>query len=84
MTQSGAAPGEGGRTGSTCWTIGAPPSDRTWNDGETRVNVGFTAKGESKSAVALQHERLPDAQEAQRMKDFWKDRVAELKEVLER
>jgi hypothetical protein len=55
-----------------------------WGDGDTRVIVGFTAKGESKSTVALEHERLADAQEAERMKAFWRDRVATLKEVLER
>jgi hypothetical protein len=54
-----------------------------WGDGETRVNVGFTAKGEEKSALALQHERLAGAQEAERMKAFWRDRVTTLKEVLE-
>jgi hypothetical protein len=54
-----------------------------WGDGETRVNVGFTAKGEEKSALALQHERLADAEEAERMKAFWRDRVTTLKEVLE-
>jgi hypothetical protein len=30
------------------------------------------------------HERLPDAEEAERMKAFWRARVATLKEVLER
>jgi hypothetical protein len=34
--------------------------------------------------VALQHERLSDAAEAERMKAFWRDRVTALKEVLER
>jgi hypothetical protein len=33
--------------------------------------------------VALSHERLPDAAEAERMKAFWRERVAALKEVLE-
>jgi hypothetical protein len=66
-------------------TASRPKSARfDWGDGETRVHVGFTAKGEAKSAVALQHERLPDAEEAERMKAFWRDRVAGLKEVLER
>jgi uncharacterized protein YndB with AHSA1/START domain len=55
-----------------------------WGDGETRVNVGFTPKSEGKSTVALEHERLPDAEEAERMKAFWRDRVAALKEMLER
>ena len=55
-----------------------------WGDGETRVNVGFTAKGEAKSSVALAHERLPDAREAERLKAFWRERVAALKDMLER
>ena len=55
-----------------------------WGDGETRVNVGFEAKGADKSTVALSHERLPGAADAQRMKAFWRERVAVLKEVLER
>ena len=54
-----------------------------WGDGETRVNVFFTAKGEARSTAAIQHERLPDAQEAERMKAYWRERVAVLKEVLE-
>ncbi len=39
-----------------------------WGDGETRVNAFFTEKGDAKSAVALQHERLADGAEAERMK----------------
>jgi hypothetical protein len=54
-----------------------------WGDGETRVIVGFESKGDGKSVVALEHERLPDAGEAERMKAFWRTRVSELKEVLE-
>ena len=55
-----------------------------WGDGETRVRVGFTAKGEAKSTVALAHERLADAQEAEGMKAFWRERLAALREVLEK
>jgi hypothetical protein len=55
-----------------------------WGDGGTRVIVGFEAKGEAKSVVALEHARIPDAAEAERMKTFWRERVAALKEVLER
>ncbi len=66
-------------------TATKPSSARfDWGDGETRVNVGFTAKGEAKSTLALEHERLADAGEAERMKAYWRDRVAALKEVLER
>jgi uncharacterized protein YndB with AHSA1/START domain len=55
-----------------------------WGGGDTRVNVGFVAKGEAKSMAALEHERLADAEEAERMKAYWRDRIAVLKEVLER
>ena len=54
-----------------------------WGDGATRVIVGFAAKGETKSTVSLEHAKLPDAAEAERMKAFWRERVAALKEVLE-
>jgi uncharacterized protein YndB with AHSA1/START domain len=66
-------------------TASAPRSARfDWGDGDTRVNVIFVAKGETKSTAALQHERLADAREAERMRAFWRARVAALKEVLER
>ena len=76
------------------WLPGAELSERTatkprsarfdWGDGETRVIVGFEAKGDAKSTVGLAHERLADAQEAERMKAYWRERVGTLKEVLER
>ena len=66
-------------------TASKPKSARfDWGDGETRVIVGFEARGETKSTVALAHERLADAEEAERMKAFWRERVSTLKEVLER
>jgi hypothetical protein len=55
-----------------------------WGDGATRVHVTFMDKGEAKSTAALQHVRLADAQEAERMKAYWRERVAALKEVVER
>jgi hypothetical protein len=45
--------------------------------------VVFDLKGEAKSTATIQHERLPDGAEAQRMKAFWRERVAALKELLE-
>jgi hypothetical protein len=66
-------------------TASKPKSARfDWGDDGTRVNVIFIAKGEGKSTAALQHERLADAAEADRMRTHWRDRVATLKEVLER
>jgi hypothetical protein len=65
-------------------TATKPKSARfDWGDGGTRVVVGFIAKGEAKSTVALEHARLADAGEAERMKAFWRERVVVLKEALE-
>jgi hypothetical protein len=54
-----------------------------WEDGATRVNVGFTAKGEDKSHVALAHERLADAEAAETAKAYWRERLTALKALLE-
>ena len=65
-------------------TVIEPRSARfDWGDGATRVHVAFAAKGDAKSTAALSHERLPDGAEAERMRAFWRERVAGLKEVLE-
>ncbi|SMC57605.1 DUF4287 domain-containing protein [Kibdelosporangium aridum] len=50
-----------------------------WEDGRTRVNVGFDAKGPGKSVVAVAHERLESPEEAERMKAMWRERLATLK-----
>lgn len=54
-----------------------------WEDGSSRVNVGFIAKGRSKSTVAVAHERLADSDEAETTKAMWKERLAKLKSFLE-
>lgn len=54
-----------------------------WEDGSTRVIVGFTQLSEAKSRVAIEHERLPDADTAQEMKAWWREHVAMLKRLLE-
>ena len=65
-------------------TATRPKSARfDWGSDGTRVVVGFEAKADGKSLAALAHEKLPDAAEAERMKAFWRERVAALKEVLE-
>jgi Activator of Hsp90 ATPase homolog 1-like protein len=83
--------GEAGRehwlpaAGLTERTATRPKSARfDWDGGDTRVNVTFLPKGESRSTVALEHRRLPDAGEAERMKGYWRQGLASLKELLER
>ena len=55
-----------------------------WGDGSTRVHVTFTAKGADKSTATVSHQRLADAQAAERMKAFWRDRITTMKKELER
>jgi hypothetical protein len=65
-------------------TATAPKSARyDWEGGSTRVIVGFEGLGESKSRVALSHERLPDADTAEGMKTWWRERLTALKSELE-
>lgn len=68
----------------TLRTATAPKSARyDWEDGSTRVIVGFEAVDEVKSKVALSHERLPDAETADEMKAWWRQRLGALKSQLE-
>jgi uncharacterized protein YndB with AHSA1/START domain len=63
-------------------TATAPKSIRLgWSDGSI-IAVGFTSKGESKSAVALEHARLDDRDAAHRVKAYWTERLSALGELL--
>ena len=59
------------------------PKVAHYDAGEGRVHVTFAAKGDGKSTVALQHERLADAQHADREKERWRERLTALKSRLE-
>ena len=64
-------------------TANAPKTMRLgWGDG-TIVAVGFTAKGKSKSSVALAHTKLPDSETARHLKAFWSERLDALGEVMD-
>lgn len=51
--------------------------------GGSRVIVGITAVGETKTTVAIQHERLADTEEVTRCKELWRARLKSLKYTLE-
>lgn len=56
-------------------TATSPRSMRLgWADG-TIVAVGFEAKGTAKSVVALSHTKLPDKDTANRLKQYWAERL---------
>lgn len=54
-----------------------------WDEPASRLVVGVEAKGDAKCQVAVSHERLPDAETAERFKGMWRERLAALKELLE-
>lgn len=65
-------------------TATAPVSARyDWGDGTTRLVVGFERLGPNKSRVALEHEKLPDGKVAERLRPWWRERVSDLKQLLE-
>jgi hypothetical protein len=49
-----------------------------WAGGESRVNATFVAKGEASGTVSVEHRRLADPDEAERMKAFWRERLSTL------
>jgi hypothetical protein len=54
-----------------------------WEDGSTRLVVWFSDRGDAKSQVALAHQLIPDAGTADKLKAFWRERLADLKQLLE-
>lgn len=65
-------------------TANPPTSARfDWADGRSRLHVVLQAKGEAKTTAAVEHARLADAAEADRMKAFWRERLTALRAQLE-
>ena len=54
-----------------------------WRDTATRVVFWLESKGAAKCTVAMAHEKLPDAEVADELKRYWRERLAELKVALE-
>ena len=53
----------------------------TWEDGSS-VQVGFVSRARSKAQVAVQHEKLPSKEAADRMKRYWTERLEALATLL--
>lgn len=49
----------------------------TWSDG-THVDVLFYAKGDAKSQVSIDHRKLGAPDDVERMRSFWRERLAAL------
>ena len=54
----------------------------TVSDG-TRLDVNIYAKGEERTQIAIQHEKIPDADTAETWKTFWTHALDSLKKKLE-
>jgi hypothetical protein len=54
-----------------------------WKAGNSKVDVGFVAKGPGKSAVQVSHGKLKSAAEVVRQKSFWKDALERLESLFE-
>lgn len=75
------------------WLPGAELHERTtipprsarydWEDGETRVVIACTSLAPGKAQISVSHERLPDADSAEAMKAYWRERLVALKPLLE-
>jgi len=66
----------------TIRTATRPRSMRmAWDDGSS-VELWFTAKGDAKSAVAVQHTKLASQDDAQARKAYWSERLEALAQVV--
>jgi uncharacterized protein YndB with AHSA1/START domain len=75
------------------WLPDAPISIRTanrgrsarfdWDEPPSRVGFNLFPKGEGKTQIGLEHEKLPDADVAAHMKAMWRERLTALKDQLE-
>jgi uncharacterized protein YndB with AHSA1/START domain len=63
-------------------TATAPKSMRLGGADGSIIAVGFTAKGKSRSSVALSHTKLPDRDSADTFKQYWSERLDALARVL--
>ena len=50
----------------------------SWSADETRVETMFFAKADNRCQVAVEHNRLPSAVKAAKIKKFWKERLTAL------
>lgn len=60
------------------------PRTARYDYGTTRVALYVNVKDPGKATVSIQHSRLADAAEADRMKEFWRDRLAGMKTAVEK
>jgi hypothetical protein len=55
----------------------------TWRDGKTSVELRFYAKGNNKSQIVADHNKLQDAKAVAKMKTYWAEALGRLQNILE-
>ena len=66
-------------------TADEPRSARfDWGDDGSILAATFLARGTAKTQVAIEHSKLPDQKTADRTKAWWRQRLSDLKQTLER
>jgi hypothetical protein len=53
-----------------------------WTDGSMRVVVYLAAKGEARTTVTVQHERIPDAETLEALRARWRASLTRLERTL--
>lgn len=64
-------------------TVSPPKSFRAECEDGTRIAVWLTDKGDARTGVSVQHEKLPDGDAAAAKKAYWRERLDDLKTMLE-
>ena len=54
-----------------------------WTKDETPISVSLYAKGRTRSQITVQHGRLKSAAAGTRMQKYWRERLTDLKQMLE-
>jgi hypothetical protein len=54
-----------------------------WTKDETPISVSLYAKGRTKSQITIQHGRLKTAAAGTKMQKYWRERLTDLKQLLE-
>ncbi|WP_415950224.1 hypothetical protein [Streptomyces sp. KLOTTS4A1] len=54
-----------------------------WDDGTSRISVWVEGKGPQRAQLGVGHHKLADADAVAAYKEFWRERLGELKRVLE-
>lgn len=68
------------------WTVRKATANKSlrvsWVDNQTSLEVNFYPKGDSKAQVVVQHSKLANMSQAEKMKKYWKEKLEKLNEVL--